>query len=110
MTYTGPAGKAAPLISSPVQNLMVADKEKIVLFVTGLIPIRREGDGWAPVPGAAAAAAENAAGDDPYGWTGFASGEALPHVVAPADDVEIARRHMRHDKKHALVVDGVVHD
>ncbi len=22
--------------------------------------------------------------DDPYGWTGFASGEALPHVVAPS--------------------------
>ena len=45
------AGKAAPLITSPVQNLMVADRTKIGLFVTGRVPIRRAGDGWAPVPG-----------------------------------------------------------
>jgi penicillin G amidase len=104
------AGKAAPLIASPVQNLMVADAVKIGLFVTGRVPIRRAGDGWAPVPGiadsadvAAAPARETAAqgtatqsstatpittnraaNDDAYGWTGFASGEALPHIVAPA--------------------------
>src|ERR1700722_7868828 len=39
------AGKAAPLISFPVQNLLVADKDKIGLFVTGRVPIRRAGDG-----------------------------------------------------------------
>ena len=44
------AGKAAPLITSPVQNLMVADRTRIGLFVTGRVPIRRAGDGWAPVP------------------------------------------------------------
>jgi penicillin G amidase len=142
------AGKAAPLIMSPVQNLMVADRAKIGLFVTGRVPIRRAGDGWAPVPGSSGMAmtapesthepthepthkpsAQAAVGppppaaptpaaipsaqassapdavepgfeagtpltapstgpaqatDDPYGWIGYASGEALPHIVAPA--------------------------
>jgi penicillin amidase len=76
------AGKAAPLIASPVQNLMVADPVKIGLFVTGRVPIRRAGDGWAPVPGIAET--PEGTSDDAYGWTGFASGEALPHIVAPA--------------------------
>ena len=67
------AGKAAPLISSPVQNLLVADGKTIGLFVTGAVPIRRAGDGWAPV-----------SGDGSHDWTGFASGEQLPHDVAPA--------------------------
>ncbi|MBS0560608.1 MAG: penicillin acylase family protein, partial [Proteobacteria bacterium] len=68
------AGKAAGLIASPVQNLLVADRAGIGLFVTGRVPIRRAGDGFAPVPGAAGA----------YDWTGFAGGEALPRYVAPA--------------------------
>jgi len=34
------AGHAASLISSPVQNLLVADKEKIALYMTGRVPIR----------------------------------------------------------------------
>ena len=46
------AGKAAALITSPVQNLLVADRHDIGLFVTGRVPIRRAGDGAAPVPGA----------------------------------------------------------
>jgi penicillin amidase len=88
------AGKAAPLIASPVQNLMVADPTKIGLFVTGRIPVRRAGDGWAPVPGIAGSAPPQAyvmgdsgapaGGDDAYGWSGFATGDALPHIVAPA--------------------------
>ena len=87
------AGRAAPLIAAPVQNLMVADATTIGLFVTGRIPIRRSGDGWAPVPGGAAPPATgpmagNGAGlsadADAHGWSGFASGEALPHSVAPA--------------------------
>lgn len=128
------AGEAAPQIRSPVQNLLVADRTKIGLFVTGRVPIRRAGDGWAPVPGsggmamtaqdpghdpstpaakggtASASAATTSvpassaadaggpateagaapstgpaqANDDPYGWIGHASGDALPHIVAPA--------------------------
>jgi penicillin amidase len=68
------AGRAAAAITAPVQNLLVADHAGIGLFVTGRVPIRRAGDGSAPVPGATGA-------DD---WTGFASGDALPHYVAPA--------------------------
>ncbi|MBV9785570.1 MAG: penicillin acylase family protein [Acidisphaera sp.] len=68
------AGQAAAEISTPVQNLMVADRQRIGLFMTGRIPLRRAGNGSAPVPGA----------DGAYDWTGFASGEALPHIMAPA--------------------------
>ncbi len=67
------AGKAAPRIASPVQNLMVADKTRIALFTTGRVPLRRAGDGSRPVPGTSGA----------YDWTGFASGDALPHMVSP---------------------------
>jgi penicillin G amidase len=67
------AGRAAALISSPVQNMVVADRERIALYVTGRVPIRRAGDGSAPVPG-----------DGSHDWTGWASGDDLPHVVAPA--------------------------
>jgi penicillin amidase len=67
------AGAAAALISAPVQNLLVADRQHIGLFVTGRIPIRRSGDGSAPVSGA----------DGAHDWLGFASGAQLPHIVAP---------------------------
>ncbi|HLJ04743.1 MAG TPA: penicillin acylase family protein [Acetobacteraceae bacterium] len=66
------AGKAAAMITSPVQNLLVADRQQIGLYVTGRVPIRRAGDGAAPVPG-----------DGSHDWTGWASGEQLPHYVAP---------------------------
>ncbi|MBV8096174.1 MAG: penicillin acylase family protein [Acetobacteraceae bacterium] len=68
------AGRAAPMISAPVQNLLVADQAQIGLFVTGRIPIRRSGDGGAPVPGA----------DGAHDWIGWASGEQLPHYINPA--------------------------
>lgn len=68
------AGQAAPRIASPVQNMIVADGAQIGLFTTGRIPVRRAGDGSRPVAGAAGA----------YDWTGFASGDALPHATAPA--------------------------
>jgi penicillin amidase len=68
------AGQAAPRIASPVQNLLVADRSRIALFTTGRVPVRKTGDGSRPVPGASGA----------YDWTGFASGDALPHAVAPA--------------------------
>jgi penicillin amidase len=61
------------MISSPVQNLLVADRQGIGLFVTGKVPIRKAGDGSAPVPG-----------DGSHDWIGWASGEQLPHSVAPA--------------------------
>ena len=67
------AGAAAAVISSPVQNLLVADAKTIGLFVTGRVPIRREGVGSAPVPG-----------DGRHDWIGWASGDQLPHSVSPA--------------------------
>jgi penicillin amidase len=67
------AGSAAGMITAPVQTLLVADHERIALYVTGRVPIRRAGDGSAPVPG-----------DGSHDWIGWASGEQLPHIVAPA--------------------------
>lgn len=69
----GQAGEAAAMISSPAQNLLVADAKTIGQFVTGRVPVRRAGDGSAPVPG-----------DGSHDWTGWASGAQLPHTVSPA--------------------------
>ena len=68
------AGRAAASITAPVQNLLVADSRGIALFTTGRVPLRRSGDGTFPVPG----------WDGAHDWTGYASGLALPRVVAPA--------------------------
>ncbi len=66
------AGLAAEMISSPVQNLLVADAKTIGLFVTGAVPIRKAGDGSAPVPG-----------DGSHDWVGWARGAQLPHIASP---------------------------
>ena len=67
------AGRAAVLITSPIQNLLVADGAGIGQWTTGRIPVRRAGDGEWPQPGA----------DGAHDWVGWASGDALPHMVAP---------------------------
>jgi penicillin amidase len=72
-TTVAEAGEAAARITSPVQNMFVADAERIGLFVTGRVPIRRAGDGSVPVEGA----------DGMHDWTGFASGSQLPVTVDP---------------------------
>ena len=66
---------AAPRITSPVQNLLVADRAGIGLATTGRVPLRRAGDGTLPQQGA----------DGAHDWTGFASGTALPHFANPTD-------------------------
>ncbi len=71
------AGRAASLITSPVQNLVVADRRTIGLFVTGRVPIRKSGDGAMPVSGA----------DGAHDWVGWAAGEQLPHYFAPESGV-----------------------
>jgi penicillin amidase len=68
------AGRAAAMITAPVQNLLVADRSRIALFVTGRVPLRKAGDGSRPARG----------DDGSQDWTGFASGAALPHSIAPA--------------------------
>ena len=70
---TAEAGDAAALITAPVQNLLVADRAGIALFVTGRVPIRRGGDGTVPANGH----------DGSQDWTGLAGGTALPRQVAP---------------------------
>lgn len=67
------ARAAAALISSPPQNLLVADVEGgIALYLTGRIPIRRRGDGTLPQRG----------WEGPV-WTGFLPFDALPHLENP---------------------------
>ena len=73
------AGKAAPLFGGSVQNLMVADGTKIGLFVTGHVPIRRAGDGWAPVPG------KSAAGSTPPGQVPAESEQGPTGQITPPE-------------------------
>ncbi len=68
------AGQAAALSTAPVQNLLVADRKTIALFTTGVVPIRRQGDGSFPQNGA----------DGRHDWIATASGSSLPRIVAPA--------------------------
>lgn len=73
-TSVAEALAAAPRITSPVQNLMVADRHHIALAVTGRVPIRKSGDGALPAPGA----------DGSHDWIGWASGAQLPRYIDPA--------------------------
>jgi len=77
------AGRAAPLLATPVQNLLVADAARIALFTTGQVPVRRAGG--ANAFGAGALPADGA--DGAHDWVGDASGPALPRFVAPAGGV-----------------------
>jgi penicillin amidase len=67
------AMSAAAAITSPVQNLFVADRDAIGLAVTGRVPVRKSGDGRWPEQGA----------DGTHDWVGFASGDQLPRFVDP---------------------------
>ncbi len=67
------AGRAAAAINGLVQNMTVADRAGIALFVTGRVPVRRAGDGTRPVPGA----------DGSHDWTGWANGADLPRIIDP---------------------------
>ncbi|MDB5380306.1 MAG: penicillin amidase [Rubritepida sp.] len=63
------ARAAAALITSPPQNLMVADRAGgIALYLTGRTPVRGAGDGSVP-------------GSTP--WAGFVPFDELPHVENP---------------------------
>ncbi|MCO6415708.1 penicillin acylase family protein [Siccirubricoccus sp. KC 17139] len=75
------AREAAALITTPSQNLMVAEASpgggRIGLFLTGRTPLRRAGDGTLPVPG----------WDGSHDWLGWVPFAELPHVVAPETGV-----------------------
>ena len=74
-TNVAEAAKAAAQITSPVQNLLVADAHDIGQFTTGRVPVRKaiDRDGDWPEPGA----------DGAHDWVGWANGDALPHIVDP---------------------------
>jgi len=68
------ARAAAALITSPSQNLMVADADgRIGMFLTGRTPLRRAGDGAMPVPG----------WDGSHDWLGWVPFDELPHRIDP---------------------------
>lgn len=72
------ARAAAEDITSPVQNLMLADRAGgVAMFIVGRVPQRRAGDGALPRPG----------WDGAAGWDGFLPFEAKPHVENPASGV-----------------------
>ena len=63
------ARAAAALVTSPAQNMMVADRSGgIALYLTGRTPVRGAGDGSLP-------------GSVP--WTGFVPFDEMPHVENP---------------------------
>lgn len=62
------AAAAARLHRSPQQNVLVASREGIALFVPGRVPLRREGDGRMPVDGASGR----------FDWRGWVPPEQLP--------------------------------
>jgi len=62
------AEAASRLHRSPQQNLMIASREGIALFVPGAVPLRRAGDGRMPVDGATGA----------FDWIGWVDPAELP--------------------------------
>jgi penicillin amidase len=65
---------AAKHFDSPQQNLFFADNAgDIGLIAPARLPVRRNGNGLAPVPGA----------DDAHAWTGFVPFDALPKTRNP---------------------------
>jgi penicillin amidase len=72
------ARAASEDITSPVQNLMLADRAGgIAMFIVGRVPQRRAGDGALP----------RAGWDGAAGWDGFLPFEAKPHVENPTSGV-----------------------
>ncbi len=67
------AAAAAQAITSPVQNLLVADASHIGFYTTGRVPVRKAGDGTFPVDGA----------DGAHDWTGMVGSAQLPRAIDP---------------------------
>jgi penicillin amidase len=58
----------------PMQNMVCADVDGAIGFIApGLVPIRRKGDGWLPVPG----------WTGEYDWVGFIPFASLPSAANP---------------------------
>ena len=72
-TSVAGAANAADQITSPVQNLLVADTSHIGFYTTGRVPIRKAGDGTYPVDGA----------DGGHDWLSIVTSEKLPRAIDP---------------------------
>ncbi|MHB0707007.1 penicillin acylase family protein [Roseomonas mucosa] len=69
------AGEAVARISSPAQNVVVADAAgEVALFLAGRTPIRASGDGGMPAPG----------WDGSHDWTGWIPFAEMPNTLRPA--------------------------
>ncbi|WP_424812356.1 penicillin acylase family protein [Roseococcus sp. YIM B11640] len=69
------ARAAAALVTSPSQNMMVADREgRIAMYLTGRTPVRSRGDGSVPQAGDAR-------------WTGFIPFDEMPHAENPESGI-----------------------
>ncbi|MFC0410434.1 penicillin acylase family protein [Roseomonas elaeocarpi] len=69
------AGRAVARITSPPQNITVADRDGgVAMFLSGRTPVRAGGDGSMPSPG----------WDGSHDWTGWVPFDAMPNVVRPA--------------------------
>jgi penicillin amidase len=69
---------AAAAVTTPAQNLMVAEAGGgIAMYLTGRTPHRREGDGSLPVPG----------WDGRHDWDGWVPFDSMPHVENPPSGV-----------------------
>ncbi len=65
---------ALKLLQTPEQNIVFADVDGNIGFISpALLPIRKSGDGLAPVDGASGA----------YDWTGYAPFEKMPQLFNP---------------------------
>jgi len=84
------AREAAAEISSPPQNMMVADRAGgIAMYLTGRTPIRSEGDGSLPTPG-----------DKP--WTGFVPFDEMPHLENPESGMLVNANNRVSPEGHAV--------
>ncbi len=64
--------------SVPMQNFVYADTDgNIGFYAAGLVPIRKTGNGAAPVPGST----------DDYDWTGYVPFDDLPHSYNPPSGI-----------------------
>lgn len=72
--------QALRLWSVPSQNTVFADTQGNIAYrLTGLVPIRKNGDGRLPVPG----------WTDEYEWSGYIPFDAMPSVFNPPEGVII---------------------
>jgi len=64
--------------AGPMQNFVYADRDgNIGFYAAGWVPIRKQGDGTVPSPGA----------DDDYDWLGYIPFENLPHAYNPTSGI-----------------------